>query len=225
MRAFVAGSVLLHAAALGVWQLPPPATPAGAPVLRLSLAVPDPPAAITTAAAPAPQPAPAGTGLPQAQARPADREPAAKRNSAARPPRPAPALPPPAVTAQDPPLQATAPAPSAERRAERLSQLRARLEQTLNAQVSYPLLARKRGWEGTVRLALHIDGQGRVVAAEVSESSGHRVLDRAALEGLARARLVLDDGWPAPGDFDMVVPVTFRLVEDRLASKQVASSE
>ena len=212
MRQFVAGSVLLHAAALGVWQLPQSATPTGAPVLQLTLARPE------TALPVAGHPAPATTGPvePQGQSpsphrrevRPAPAQRRHKTDAAAS------MRPETATVASKEPVPQPAPAvPHADRHVERLNQLRARLESTLNAHLSYPLLARKRGWQGTVRLALHIDERGRVVKAEVAESSGHRLLDRAALEGLARARLETDDGWLAPGDFDMVVPVTFRLVD------------
>lgn len=210
MRQFVAGSVLLHAAALGVWQLPQPATPAGAPVLHLALARPEPALPATPPAAPR-----TTTAVAKPVRHPPPRRmkpnPARRQGDSGTPPAPRPNETTLALREPVPPPTPTA--AHANRRTERLNQLRARLERTLNAHLSYPLLARRRGWEGTVRLALHIDQRGQVVRAEVAESSGHRLLDRAALEGLSRARLETDDGWLAPGDFDMVVPVTFRLVD------------
>ena len=45
----------------------------------------------------------------------------------------------------------------------------------------YPRSARRAGWEGLVRIAALIDESGVVTSAEVSSSSGHSVLDEAAL--------------------------------------------
>jgi len=72
---------------------------------------------------------------------------------------------------------------------------------------SYPRAARERGWEGEVLLDLEIDRGGRVLAARVARSSGHAVLDAAALE--------VAPGWvfePDPaGAVTLRVPVLFRL--------------
>jgi protein TonB len=48
----------------------------------------------------------------------------------------------------------------------------------------YPRLARRNGLEGVVILKLTIDEDGTVLSVEVEQSSGHGVLDRAALEAL-----------------------------------------
>jgi len=45
----------------------------------------------------------------------------------------------------------------------------------------YPKLAKKRRWEGTVLLKVFIDERGKVDRAEIDRSSGHAVLDAAAL--------------------------------------------
>ncbi len=45
----------------------------------------------------------------------------------------------------------------------------------------YPPLARRRAQEGEVLLRLDLDTQGRVTAAQVLQSSGYPLLDRAAL--------------------------------------------
>lgn len=50
-----------------------------------------------------------------------------------------------------------------------------------NPPPEYPWLARRRGWEGVVAIFLHVDAQGTVDAASVARSSGHAVLDAAAL--------------------------------------------
>jgi len=45
----------------------------------------------------------------------------------------------------------------------------------------YPLLARQRGWEGTVLLRVHVAANGQVSQVEVARSSGYAVLDAAAV--------------------------------------------
>jgi protein TonB len=49
-----------------------------------------------------------------------------------------------------------------------------------NPPPKYPRLARKRGYEGTVILEVLVDTRGRVGDLRVLESSGYKVLDRAA---------------------------------------------
>lgn len=55
-----------------------------------------------------------------------------------------------------------------------------------NTPPAYPALSRRRGEEGTVLLAIRIDPHGRVVQAQVAESSGFRRLDEAALTAVRR---------------------------------------
>jgi TonB family protein len=50
-----------------------------------------------------------------------------------------------------------------------------------NPPPDYPPVARRRGWQGTVVLALEVDAAGAVVRVEVRRSSGHAVLDAAAV--------------------------------------------
>ncbi|HEY9594616.1 MAG TPA: energy transducer TonB, partial [Spirochaetia bacterium] len=45
----------------------------------------------------------------------------------------------------------------------------------------YPRSARRAGWEGVVRITADIDASGIVTGAMVTSSSGHSVLDDAAL--------------------------------------------
>jgi protein TonB len=46
----------------------------------------------------------------------------------------------------------------------------------------YPPIARRKNWQGEVLLRVQVDERGRVLAVEVDQSSGHRLLDRAASE-------------------------------------------
>ena len=51
----------------------------------------------------------------------------------------------------------------------------------MRQQFRYPLAARKRGWQGTVRLRFVVTAEGDIADIEVAESSGHELLDRSAL--------------------------------------------
>ena len=52
----------------------------------------------------------------------------------------------------------------------------------------YPLIARARGWQGTVHVALSVSADGSVAEANLRESSGYGVLDRAAIEVARHSR-------------------------------------
>ncbi len=69
----------------------------------------------------------------------------------------------------------------------------------------YPPLARRNGWEGTVVLALEVAADGTLAKApEVHRSSGHPVLDEAALRMIRRARF---EGGPGT----LLQPIEYRL--------------
>ena len=80
-----------------------------------------------------------------------------------------------------------------------------------NPRPQYPKRARRRGYEGTVVLEVLVDGNGRVKQLRILTSSGHPVLDKAALKSV--------NGWLfEPGmvgdekvDMWVRVPVRFEL--------------
>jgi protein TonB len=63
---------------------------------------------------------------------------------------------------------------------------------------------------GTVTLALTIDTSGRLIAARVARSSGHAVLDQAALAAVGRARFPAAPGGMVPGRHAFALPVASR---------------
>ncbi|GAB4280361.1 MAG: hypothetical protein Kow0092_36000 [Deferrisomatales bacterium] len=75
----------------------------------------------------------------------------------------------------------------------------------------YPRLARRRGWQGVVRLRVRVSPAGEVLDAVVEQSSGYRVLDRAAAEVVRawRFRPAVRGGRPVASE--VVVPVRFSL--------------
>lgn len=76
----------------------------------------------------------------------------------------------------------------------------------------YPKIAQMRGWQGEVKLDLKLDGNGKVLSATVSESSGYEALDKQALEMVRKA-----SPFPMPPEalrnrtFNIIVPVSFKL--------------
>ncbi|MDX6749826.1 energy transducer TonB [Geminicoccaceae bacterium 1502E] len=80
-----------------------------------------------------------------------------------------------------------------------------------NPQPDYPPLARRRGLEGRVLLRIAVGADGAVRDVAVVEGSGHRLLDEAALEAVARWRFrPASDGVTAvAGTVDL--PISFRL--------------
>lgn len=66
----------------------------------------------------------------------------------------------------------------------------------------YPEEARAQRMEGVVMLLVSVDAAGRVLSAQLSQSSGHDVLDRAALAAIRTWRFV-----PAH-QADQAVPAT-----------------
>ncbi|MBW2559987.1 MAG: energy transducer TonB [Deltaproteobacteria bacterium] len=54
-----------------------------------------------------------------------------------------------------------------------------------NPSPRYPELARRRGYEGEILLSAMISVDGTVIALKVKESSGHPILDRAAMKAVA----------------------------------------
>ena len=80
--------------------------------------------------------------------------------------------------------------PTADRAAARPTQVTgrqlARAQAALTRHLFYPPEAVAAGLEGEVIVLLMLDGAGRVRSAEIARSSGHTLLDRAALEAAQR---------------------------------------
>ena len=92
-------------------------------------------------------------------------------------------------------------------RTETLEGEAARAAQTQIAQqLLYPLEAIERGLEGQVTVMLFLDDAGDVIASRVERSSGHPILDEAAVRA-ARSLRSLPDSAPR----EALLPVRFRL--------------
>jgi protein TonB len=184
---FIAASILLHAAMLGLgglwwWQAPEFELAFEPPPITLQLeewveppVEPEPPP---------PEPVPEPEIIPEPEPEQIEPEPEPDPELEIEPepevlpepippepvpeplPEPPPAEPPPAVTvvAMDLPTYLRNPSPP------------------------YPIEARRNKWEGTVLIRVEVSAAGRVISAAVVTSSGHAVLDTAALNAIKRWR-------------------------------------
>ena len=82
-----------------------------------------------------------------------------------------------------------------------------------NAPPRYPHLARRRGQEGRVVLRVEVDADGAAAAVRIRRSSGHRLLDAAAIEAVRGWRFLPAKraGTSVAGVLD--VPVSFKITE------------
>ena len=89
-----------------------------------------------------------------------------------------------------------------------LSDLRLRLQQSLR----YPEVARRKGIEGAVAVQFTMSTEGYAEDMVVSESSGSRILDRAALQSISKIFPYPD---PPETPLHFTIPVAYRLTKQR----------
>jgi len=82
-----------------------------------------------------------------------------------------------------------------------------------NPKPPYPEIARRRGYEGTVRLEVEVSASGGVEKVRVQKSSGYETLDRSALETVRDWRFIPARFGGIPVRSTVIVPVTFKLKE------------
>lgn len=94
------------------------------------------------------------------------------------------------------------------------TRIRSRLKTELARYFNYPHVARLRGWEGNVLLAFRVKINGHLERIRVAQSSGFAMLDRSALDSLARVDVIPEAvAWLDGHDIDILVPIIFRLEE------------
>jgi len=84
-----------------------------------------------------------------------------------------------------------------------------------NPMPEYPDYARRRGWEGRVVLSVEVDETGRGRSVAVKQSSGHKLLDDAALAAVRGWRFVPGMRGNTPIAAQVDVPIRFRLEDVR----------
>ena len=194
-----------------VWMLQPaePVTQAQPMIMEVSLI-----------AAPSPQPA----AVPVAQPKPEEpkktpvKKPAKKKEPVVRKqmelPKPLPmsdaALPAPSAA---PPMAASAPSTAASKPAAAAPFTEANFNANYgsNPKPKYPRIATSRGWEGTVRLLVKVSAEGDSEEVTVQHSSGHDVLDEAAIEAVEKWKLIPAKRGDTPVSSSVIVPINFVL--------------
>nr|MBS0020058.1 energy transducer TonB [Gammaproteobacteria bacterium] len=82
-----------------------------------------------------------------------------------------------------------------------------------NPKPHYPSVARRRGYEGRVLIQVALRRDGRATRVEIKKSSGHRVLDEAALATVKKWRFLPARRRGRPVSTMIQVPISFRLEE------------
>jgi periplasmic protein TonB len=80
-----------------------------------------------------------------------------------------------------------------------------------NSPPEYPELAKQMRQEGLVMLAADVDREGMPVKVEIIQSSGHRLLDQAALKAVSHWKFQPGRVGDIPVESSVTVPIRFRL--------------
>ncbi|MFQ5936444.1 MAG: energy transducer TonB [Acidiferrobacterales bacterium] len=90
--------------------------------------------------------------------------------------------------------------------------IRGRLTTDLSQHFFYPVIARRHGWQGDVRVEFTVEPDGRLTNLRIARSSGYAVLDKSALKALEKVgRLQEARNWLGGRSLDVVLPVIYRL--------------
>jgi TonB family protein len=94
----------------------------------------------------------------------------------------------------------------------RFRRVQAALQQALLPRFEYPPIARRRGWEGRVKVGLHVGADGDLTRIHLVESSGYALLDSAAVKNVTELRNVPGAAqWIDADSMEVVLPVRYRL--------------
>lgn len=122
---------------------------------------------------------------------------------------PTPATPPKSSAALKPPAHSAAPverAAAAQTQTPQTPQTPQQAQRKLAAHTYYPAAAIERGLQGEVHVLLLLHADGQIVDASIAASSGHPILDQAALEAVAAMGSL-----PGMNVSELLLPVSFQL--------------
>lgn len=87
------------------------------------------------------------------------------------------------------------------------------IQSKLSHLLTYPPMARKQGWEGTVVLWITIQADGKLSQIQLRKSSGYRVLDKSAIDALNAMGQVPELATILNGrNIETRLPVKYRIV-------------
>ena len=81
-----------------------------------------------------------------------------------------------------------------------------------NPHPKYPIIARKKGWQGRLLLAVHIDQNGNVLDIHVKETSGYEILDRASVKTIRDWKFLPARHGNRYVEDNINIPVSFKLI-------------
>jgi protein TonB len=200
---------LLHAALWWAWSHAPhsPATPVVTPPIAIEMTAPPKPLPEAPKSAPITPPKPLPK-VPKSHApRPQPRPSPTPTPPTAQPSPAAPSTPTASATAA-PVAPAAPPAPAVP---EKTTQPDANADYLHNPAPDYPSTAQDYGWQGKVVLHVHVKAEGSPDTIQVRASSGHRVLDDAAVAAVRQWSFVPAKRGPTPVDGWVDVPLNFQL--------------
>lgn len=94
------------------------------------------------------------------------------------------------------------------------ARVQAQLLADLQRHFEYPLLARQRGWQGTVWLSFVVAPDGALDRIQVARGSGYQALDHSAVTALRRVgQLTEARAWLDGRALEMQLPVVYRLMQ------------
>ena len=81
-----------------------------------------------------------------------------------------------------------------------------------NPHPEYPIIARKKGWQGRLLLAVHIDKNGNVLNVHVKETSGFEVLDKVSVKTIRDWKFLPARYGDRNVEDNINIPVSFKLI-------------
>jgi protein TonB len=115
------------------------------------------------------------------------------------------------VTAPSPPQKAAPAVPKPQPVKESFTQARADAGYGYNPKPKYPSVARSRGWTGKVILQVRVSAEGEAEQVTVAQSSGHEILDEAAINAVEGWRFTPAKRGDTPVASTVRVPMNFQL--------------
>jgi protein TonB len=82
------------------------------------------------------------------------------------------------------------------------------IKKDIQNKMIYPLIARKKGWQGTVIVSFVVSKDGMVQEVHIKESSGFSLLDQSAVNTIKKAAPFP----PPPARAELIVPINYNLV-------------
>ncbi|GAM68564.1 ferric siderophore transport system [Vibrio sp. JCM 19236] len=77
--------------------------------------------------------------------------------------------------------------------------------------VGYPRLAQKRGWQGNTLIEIWINEEGKQIKQAIVNSSGHKILDEAAMKAVAEWQFQRRSEQGQRIAYRVQVPINFQL--------------